>query len=189
MSVLMSVISFPVGAVKWIYNLAKAGELRMRLQKERQTLHKLKEQHDIQLSALKTGTSTFVKIGFESIHFEISAAKQEPYVHVNCNLFNGSMFHLELSGLRFNADLNGYNLPLAATLVTDAKRIAAGNMSLLTFRQPIATNTRDSLLSAIQTHDRLNWKFTLTAHCTVEDTKDEFKCTHIVTHEHIPFGR
>ena len=149
-------------------------------------LKPLREIRDNQLLNLNQTNSTLIMSRLDSVQFH-GLKDPERSIVVIITFFDCSVFSLELKDVKFYVGLNGSPLALVTSLKSPSTKVTHGAIISLQFKQPLGNTTSDIIESSIEKREKIMWKFELNANCIIEETKDVFSFTHVLTHEEIPF--
>ena len=177
-------------APRFIWDLARVGVLRMRLQKELGDLRELREIRDNQFEILRygAGRTLVVELASRPTSFNLARELTEPFLGIRMHLFNGSVFTIELKDLRCEALLKGRPLTLPSTLRNNLSHLGPGQIASLDFTQPIQDATREMLLGAIERHEHITWKFNVSATYLLPNLKQPGTLSQQLDYFEIPFN-
>ena len=157
---LAAMVTFITIIPHWIVNVIRAGALYARLQKERKELRELRELKQNQLTTLRAGPGNLLAVipGNRLIQMALSSG-QETFLRIHLQIFNGSMFGIQLDDVRCDVNMSGRPLAFQAALENRASHVYPGGIANMHFRLPIQDITKALLVEAIEKHNRVKWRF------------------------------
>ena len=160
MSTILAILSLPF---EWLWNVMKAGQLRIRWERKYNALERLETLGESQLRALtQEGDGTgLVGVYLDDVVVNIGRAQAEPYVAVNLRLFNGSVYSLQFDEPKLTSQLDGDRLPLVSSLEGRSRHVAPGNLRVMHFIQPIQNETAERIRRVVEGHNQVIWEFKL----------------------------
>lgn len=136
-------------------------------------VQRLRELEHYQRTGLRSGSSTLIRCHLVSPKIQVLGSN-EPYICMQFQLNNSSVFNLAFDPPRFQSAIGGPGeiLPLAATLASDIRTLNPGGYVVLTFNQPITQQTLERINEAKNERSRLALYFKIEADFTIQETGD-----------------
>lgn len=156
-TLLLAAIGFPWAVLKWIWNGLQFGRNNAMLIRERKRLNRLKELETNHSHSLAAGDSHLIRARLVKIGLLVGEGVTEPYIAVHVEVFNGTVFTMELVRHVLKLDYSSHGLHHPNTLTEDRPTLVPGGVATLQFQQPVQVETAATIRGICERRDQISW--------------------------------
>lgn len=188
MGVFVSVVSFPLGLVRWLFDGLQFGRHKPLAIRERAQLERLLALETNQLRSLEGLNSRLISVFLDSVSLEVGESPAlEPVVSVQVRMFNGTVFNLKPGESTFSLSFDENRLSMAYKLVSRPSTLHPGGFDTFQFRQPVQELTAEKLRNLRNDYQPLNWRVEFSIDLFVVEPEINYTLTdNSLTLRHIP---
>ena len=165
----LSIAAIPLQVLKWLWDITRAAELRIRLQRERSQLHTLRKLRDLQHQALLISPTDLLICRVNEVSYQVDKSDTEKAIRIEVGFFNLSVFDVRLEHWSFDSRMPQQSLVHTPNTTSLPPRLRRCSTVRNTIIQPVAEETAASIRDLIEQHVRIEWHFVIRAEGLVGD--------------------